>query len=171
MPPTRPRALVSAAVGADPARGDVVTVAVRTFDSVPVTKVPFWQQSWFGTVLHNAVALIGLILVLLMVVRPLVKAVTGDKKAAKKKKKGKGAAADEDEDEAAEAKPALPPAARPATQELLQIEQMQDPKTGIIDANALGRQVGIAKRLVDEKPDNALIALRQMLNTQPEVAE
>jgi len=165
------KGLVSAAVGADPTRGDVVTVAVRTFDSVPVTKVPFWQQSWFGTVLHNAVALIGLILVLLMVVRPLVKAVTGDKKAAKKKKKGKGAAADEDEDEAAETKPALPPAARPATQELLQIEQMQDPKTGIIDANALGRQVGIAKRLVDEKPDNALIALRQMLNTQPEVAE
>jgi flagellar M-ring protein FliF len=37
----------------------------------------------------------------------------------------------------------------------------------VIDAELLGRQVGLAQRLVAERPDNAVAALRQML-TDPE---
>ena len=33
------------------------------------------------------------------------------------------------------------------------------------DAAVLGRQVSLAQRIVEEKPDDALLALRQMLGT------
>ena len=40
-----------------------------------------------------------------------------------------------------------------------------------VDAALLGRQVGLAQRIVDEKPDDALHALRKMLaNPEPENA-
>ena len=40
-----------------------------------------------------------------------------------------------------------------------------------VDPEALARQVSLAQRLVIEKPDNALVALKQMLNTPEEEAE
>ena len=44
---------------------------------------------------------------------------------------------------------------------------MTNPATGTIDAELLGRQVGMAQRIALERPDSAAIALRQMLR-QPE---
>ena len=55
--------------------------------------------------------------------------------------------------------------------ELLALARMSDPETGAMLAETLGRQVGIAKRLVAEKPDHALVALRQMIGTGAEPAE
>jgi len=138
------KSLVSAAVGADPTRGDTVAVVVRNFDVAPPPKVNFWEQPWFASVLHNGVALLGLILVLLIGVRPLIKALKRP--------------------------PALPaPAAGTAdAAALVPIDAMKHPVTGAIDAEALGRQVGIAQRLVAEKPDSAALALRQMLQPQTE---
>ena len=138
------KSLVSAAVGADPTRGDTVAVVVRNFDVAPPLKVNFWEQPWFATVLHNGVALLAVLLVLLMGVRPLIKALK---------------------------RPPMPPAPTAGTAgeaALVAFDAMKDPVTGAIDAEALGRQVGIAQRLVAEKPDSAALALRQMLQPQTE---
>lgn len=164
--------LVSAAVGADTARGDQVAVAVRAFKPADVAPAPFWETPWFATILRNAVALLTVLLVLLLGVRPLIKALRRDpapaeagKKAGKRKK---GEAAD-DEDEGGDAETAddAPSSAvtNRTSEELAEaLQPAQDPETGVVDAEALARQVSLAQRLVVEKPENALVALKQMLN-------
>ena len=90
--------LVSAAVGADPARGDQVAVQVRAFKPAEVEEPPFWETPWFATILRNAVALIAVLMVLLLGVRPLIKALKKEPAVAEdskdKKKNKKGAAAE-----------------------------------------------------------------------------
>jgi flagellar M-ring protein FliF len=144
--------LVSAAVGADPARGDQVAVITRSFESVADEKVPFYEAPWFATVLRNAVALIAVLLVLLLGVRPLIKALKREPSA---KVAGGGSG-----DPAAQPLPAALPA-----------EAMVDPDTGVVDAELLSQQVGLAQRIVAEKPENAVVALRQMLNRPTPPAE
>jgi flagellar M-ring protein FliF len=146
--------LVSAAVGADPARGDQVAVITRSFESVADEKVPFYEAPWFAIVLRNAVALIAVLLVLLLGVRPLIKALKREPSA-----KPAGAAGGSG-DPAAQPLPAALPA-----------EAMVDPDTGVVDAELLSQQVGLAQRIVAEKPENAVVALRQMLNQPTPPAE
>ncbi|MFM2371928.1 MAG: flagellar M-ring protein FliF, partial [Pseudomonadota bacterium] len=109
---------------------------------------------------------LSVLLVLLLGVRPLIKAfkrepakVEDDGKAKKKKRK-KGEAADADADAEIEAEaPAM------TSENLAEaLQPAQDPETGVVDAEALARQVSLAQRLVVEKPENALVALKQMLN-------
>lgn len=163
--------LVSAAVGADPARGDQVAVQVRAFKPVDVAPAPFWETPWFATILRNAVALIAVLLVLLLGVRPLIKAlkrepaIADEGKAAKKRKKG-AAADDEDNEDADEQEPEAITADEMADA----LQPAQNAQTGKVDPEALARQVSLAQRLVIEKPDNALVALKQMLNTPEEEA-
>ncbi|MFM6832235.1 MAG: flagellar basal-body MS-ring/collar protein FliF, partial [Novosphingobium sp.] len=166
--------LVSAAVGADPARGDQVAVQVRAFKPAEVLPTPFWETPWFATILRNAVALIAVLLVLLLGVRPLIKALkrepaAAESKSAKTGKKGKkGAAADDEEEAEAEAEEEAEAITADEMAEALQ--PAQNAETGVVDAEALARQVSLAQRLVVEKPDNALVALKQMLNTPEEEA-
>lgn len=152
--------LVSAAVGADAARGDQVAVAVRAFKPVEVAPTPFWETPWFATILRNAVALVAVLLVLLLGVRPLIKALKREPSAAP-------AAGRRLSDDNAEGD-----ADGSVTQQQVAeaIQPAQDPRTGVVDAEALARQVNLAQRLVVERPDNALVALKQMLNTQEEEA-
>lgn len=170
--------LVSAAVGADPARGDQVAVQVRAFKPAVIEPAPFWETPWFATILRNAVALVAVLLVLLLGVRPLIKAlkkepaVAGEAKAEKKKRK-KGAAADDDEDETAEGESEGEEQPEPITADEMAetLQVAQNAETGKVDPEALARQVSLAQRLVVEKPDNALVALKQMLNTPDEATE
>mgnify|MGYP000125434254 CR=1 FL=1 len=127
------KALVSAAMGADPARGDQVQVMVRPFEPLAEEAPAFWEAPWFAMVLRYAAALLAVLLVLLIGVRPLIRALRREPR--------------DQADTAGEALPATP---APAT-----------------DAALLGRQVGLAQRIVEEKPEDALLALRQMLGTQP----
>lgn len=166
--------LVSAAVGADPARGDQVAVAVRAFQPADVQPAPFWETPWFATILRNAVALVAVLLVLMLGVRPLIRALRrdpagDDATAPKKVKKRRKGGADEDEATGDEAEDALAeddPFEPVTAQQLAQtIQPAQDPQTGVVDAEELARQVGLAQRLVVEKPENALVALKQMLKT------
>jgi flagellar M-ring protein FliF len=129
------KALVAAAVGADPQRGDQVTVMVRPFEPVEANALPFYEAPWFAMVVRSVVALIAVLLVLLMGVRPLIRALKRERGEGDPDSSGQGAA----------------PAASPAS--------------GPVDAALLGRQVGLAQRIVEEKPDDALVALRQMLGT------
>ena len=82
-------------------------------------------------VVRSSVALIAVLLVLLLGVRPLVRAL-------KRGGGGGGAGDGEGGRAAAPAKAAADPA-------------------------LLGRQVGLAQRIVEEKPDDALVALRSLL--------
>lgn len=164
--------LVSAAVGADLARGDQVQVQVRAFKPVEVEPTPFWETPWFATILRNAVALIAVLMVLLLGVRPLIKALkrepaVADKgKAAKKRKKG--AAGKDDEAEAEEGEDEEQPEAITDVEMAEAMQPAQNSETGKVDPEALARQVSLAQRLVIERPDNALVALKQMLNTPEE---
>lgn len=69
--------LVSAAVGADEARGDQVQVVVGAFDETEIVPAAFYEQSWFMQILRIVAGLIAVLLVLLLAVRPLIKAVKG----------------------------------------------------------------------------------------------
>lgn len=91
--------LVSAAVGADEARGDQVEVVVGAFDDTEMEPVAFYEQAWFAQIMRIVAALIAVLLVLLLAVRPLIKAVKGpeDEKAKKDKKKDKKGAKDDDD--------------------------------------------------------------------------
>jgi flagellar M-ring protein FliF len=141
--------LVSAAVGADPQRGDQVAVIARNFEPLPDAKAPFYEAPWFATVVRNAVALIAVLLVLLLGVRPLIKALRRDAG-------GKA--------EAVETEAGMIPAPLPA-------EAMMNPDTGTVDAELLSQQVGLAQRIASERPEDAVVALRQMLNQTSPAAE
>lgn len=170
--------LVSAAVGADPARGDQVAVAVRSFRPPTVEKVNFWEAPWFAMVVRNAVALLAVLLTLMLGVRPLIKALKrdpakADAKPDKKKKSKKGDDDDDDDGEDDEDEEAGEPVddGRPRIPATPPIVPAQDPDSGVIDAEMLSRQVDLAQKLVADKPESAVAALRQMLGTpEPEPA-
>ena len=150
-------ALVGAAVGANPQRGDQVKVIQRSFGAVEDTPLAFYETPWFATVVRYSAAVIAVLLVLLLGVRPLIAAVRGDK-AAKPKKGKKGAAADQDDDQPALAAPIAIPT----------IEMTKRDENGVdVDisrAELLARQVELAQRIVTEKHGSSVQALRQMLN-------
>ncbi|MCP5395370.1 MAG: flagellar M-ring protein FliF [Sphingomonadaceae bacterium] len=148
--------LVAAATGADTARGDKVTVIMRPFEPVSMEDMNFWETPWFATILRNVVALLSVLLVLLLGVRPLLKILRGDKGAAKADEEESVAGKDSDAGEESEDGEVRLPAPGEAP-----------------DRDQLAAQVELAQRIVREKPDDALIALRQMLadNAQPQGEE
>lgn len=155
-------ALVSAAVGANPQRGDQVKVIARSFEPVEDSAgLPFYEMPWFAMVVRYGAAVLAVLLVLLLGVRPMIKALRGDKP-----KSRKGAADDElMEDETAildeSGQPLIQRTARPA----LSADSGVDIE--ISRSDLLTRQLSLAQRLVAERPESAVAALRQMLN-EPE---
>ena len=141
--------LVSATVGADPQRGDLVTVMVRNFDALPVDTMLFYQSAWFLTLVRYSMALIGVVLVLFLAVRPLIRALI---RAAESRGGPDGGQYN------------------PNQQADAATARMKDPVTGAIDAALLGRQVSMAQAIVAERPDNAVQALREMLTPPAEPA-
>ena len=139
--------LVGAAVGANPQRGDTVTVVVRKFEPDVAVPVPFYEAPWFSMVLRNAVALIAVLMFMLMGVRPLVKALKRDAAQVPATKDKDGDKAEPEVDLAAEVVAANP----------------INPETGQIDENLLQRQIGLAQQLAHERPESAVTALRQLL--------
>jgi flagellar M-ring protein FliF len=133
------RQLVSAAVGADPQRGDQVAVAVRPFAAPDTTPIPFYETTWFALVARSGAALIGVLLVLLLAVRPLLKALRPAE-----------AGPDDDEGDVQIIDAAGVPVRRAP------VAALPDPAT-------LDRQIGLARQLVDDNPESALVALRKML--------
>lgn len=167
-------ALVSAAVGANPQRGDQVKVVTRSFEPVTNDAMPFYETGWFAMIVRNGAAVLAVLLVLLLGVRPMIKALRGDKpgadKARKSKKAKKGEDDEIDHDEAlaigAEGEPVAGAlAARPA------IPGAEGVDVQINRAELLTRQLDLAQRLVSEQPASAVAALRQMLNEMPAAAE
>jgi len=141
--------LVSATVGADTARGDQIAVVVRNFQPVVIDQPKFWETPWFAMAVRNGVALLAVLMTLLLGVRPLIKALKRDPAPPERADAGEG-----DDDDEADA--ATDPGPRPAK------AAASEP----VDPEMLGKQVGLAQRLVREKPDTAVAALRQMLTDQ-----
>lgn len=130
--------LVTAAVGAREDRGDKVTVVMRAFEKVEAEAVPFYETSWFGMALRNGMAILGVLLVLLLAVRPAIKALRGETNGARVS-----------DPQAAGMDPAL-----------------GGPEIGVaapFDREALGGQIELAQRIARENPDDAVLALRRLL--------
>jgi flagellar M-ring protein FliF len=160
-------ALVGAAVGANPQRGDQVKVIQRSFEAIDDTPPAFYETPWFATVVRYGAAVIAVLLVLLLAVRPLIAKMGGDKaakpKKGKKAKKGSGDA--DDEDEAASPGALAAPAVSTAIALTKRDENGVD--VDISRSELLARQVELAQRIVSEKHGSSVQALRQMLNETP----
>lgn len=135
--------LVSAAVGANPERGDQVAVIAGTFDEVVEPETPFYETGWFATVLRNAVALIAVILGLIFVVRPMLKAITGGKE-------GDSEEQGDSEQSGTTGQPAG-------------VEVFINGEAAPPDPAILREQVELARSLAVQQPDRAVTALRRML--------
>jgi len=145
--------LVSAAVGANPDRGDKVTVISSAFDPNVAEAPPFYETPWFATILRNGVALIGVILALLFGVRPLLRNL--------RRKEGA------DDGEAAD--PVLP-ADGPANRLSLTAGRAPVDVSSIPQGSSVREQVELARRLAVEQPQHAAVALRRMLGSPEEAA-
>ena len=130
--------LVTAAVGARQDRGDQVTVVMRAFEKVEGEEIPFYETSWFGMAVRNGVAILGVLLVLLLAVRPAINALrSGAKNGGTLEPQGQG----------------LTPA-------------LGGPTMGVAtpyDRQALDGQIELAQRIARENPDDAVLALRRLL--------
>jgi flagellar M-ring protein FliF len=136
--------LVTAAVGADPNRGDTVAVIVRPFQAAEMEAVPFWETSWFAMLLRYGLALIAVLLVLFLVVRPVMKMVTGRR-----------------------AEGGDPDGISPPRNTLVPMGMGMGQSE--IDREQLSAQIELAQRIVREQPDDALRALRRMLGGPREI--
>lgn len=137
--------LVSAAVGADPARGDQVQVVVSAFESRELPELAFYEQGWFATALRYGTALLAVLLVLLLAVRPLIKRMRD---------------------------PAAKPAQDSSEETSLASGQLQN---AIAAANAedaqaadFPKKIELARQLAATQPDRAVEALQRMLETPQE---
>ncbi|MGD9664654.1 MAG: flagellar M-ring protein FliF, partial [Novosphingobium sp.] len=107
-----------------------------------VEETPFYEAPWFATVVRYAAAVLALILVLLLGVRPMIKAL---------KRNNPENAGEHSED----AGPYLGQEAMAARN-----------AAGMVERELLDEKLTLARRLVAEKPDSAITALRQMLNDE-----
>lgn len=139
--------LVSAAVGANPARGDQVSVVAGAFEAVEEVVVPFYETSWFAMALRYGTALIAVILGLLLGVRPIINALRGPKR---------------DETEAEDSEETGTDATDPATG-LPNRTLAGGTLVGQPAQDDLREQVELARRLANEQPERAAAALRRML--------
>jgi flagellar M-ring protein FliF len=135
--------LVASAVGANPQRGDTVTVVVRKFEPVAEEELPFYETGWFAGLVRQGSALLAVLLVLLFAVRPLMRMLRG----------GRGDEAAEGDD-LADTETEAPAGSDPLAQTV----------DDIADRDRLDAKVSLARRMVSEQPDNAVAALRLMLS-------
>ncbi len=136
------KSLVSAAVGANSERGDQVEVVVRSFAATEYEEIPFYETGWFASMVRYGVTLLGLLLVLLLAVRPLLKVLRSFRPGSSGREPA-----------------ALIEGASGQAQDNTLL-----PSHDAIDRSMLNRQVGAAQKFAEERPDRAVVAIRQMLN-------
>ena len=140
-------ALVSAAVGANTQRGDTVKVVASKFEPADLAPPAFYEEPWFAMLVRYGTALIAVVLVLMLAVRPLIG-----------KLKGKGE------------KP-VPSAAEDAAPLAIGGDSGNVSGADTVLAAAdngqpladLPQQVELARRLATSQPERAVEALQRML--------
>lgn len=145
-------ALVGAAVGVNAERGDRVEVVASTFEAIDLEPPAFYEQPWFAMLVRYGTALLAVLLVLLLAVRPLIGKLRGkgDARAA-------AAANDDDAPLALIGDEAGGDAGGSAGG---QRWSAQDSGTPLGD---LPQQVELARRLAASQPERAVEALQRML--------
>lgn len=138
------RALIEAAVGADPERGDQVNVLVGAFEPLTFAEPEFYETGWFALAVRYGVALLAVLLGLLLGVRPLLAILRGDKT--------KGAESSEELIETVD----------PDTGEFIEVPAPAL-GNGTRPQHNIREQVALARRLANEQPDRAVTALQRML--------
>jgi flagellar M-ring protein FliF len=135
--------LVSAAVGARADRGDQVIVVTRSFETTEAAAIPFYETSWFGMAVRNGVAILGVLLVLLLAVRPAIKALRAPSSPAELQDG------------------TIDPDGSPteASPEVITVTP--------VDKEFLDGQIELAQRIARENPDDAVLALRRLLAEEP----
>jgi flagellar M-ring protein FliF len=69
--------LVSDTVALDPARGDTLSVLNASFvKQEALEEVPVWQEPWFIDLVKQGLAVLGVLIVLFGVIRPMIKDLT-----------------------------------------------------------------------------------------------
>ncbi|AOL22275.1 flagellar M-ring protein FliF [Erythrobacter litoralis] len=135
--------LVGAAVGADTERGDQIEVVASAFGATEMEPPLFYEQPWFAMVLRYVTALLAVLLVLLLAVRPLIARMRGR---------------DLREVETGQT-PSLPAA-------IGQDDEQSEISSELKNGRSLGdlpRQVELARRLAASQPERAVEALQRML--------
>ncbi|MEP3049894.1 MAG: flagellar basal-body MS-ring/collar protein FliF [Erythrobacter sp.] len=142
------QSLVGAAVGATEDRGDLVTVVVSKFETAEFVEPAFYEEQWFANVMRYVAALLTVLLVLMLAVRPLIKKLRsgGDTSGA--------AAGSSDEDDGLIADGN----AGDGTTGEMQPAANGDPSMG-----DLPEQVELARRLAVAQPERAVATLQRML--------
>ena len=164
-------ALVSAALGADTARGDQVEVVASKFEPAGLEAPAFYEEPWFAMLVRYGTALLAVLLVLLFAVRPLVSRAKG------KTKDEPAAPEPADALAADEAAPLAIADAAPDGEGAGGAAPTADVVPDMVAATAVGdlpRQVELARRLATSQPERAAEALQRMLaapdETRPEAS-
>ena len=144
------QSLISAAVGADEARGDQVKVVISAFEPAEMAPVAFYEAKWFSDILRYVTALIAVLLVLLLAVRPLIKRM-------------RDPASKTPADEAGVTEQISGVAGGQAAGSLSQAATGDNAQT--ID---LSQRVELARQLAAAQPDRAVEALQRMLENPAE---
>lgn len=139
-------ALVTAAVGGNAQRGDQIEVVASKFEPADLEPPAFYEEPWFAMLVRYGTALIAVLLVLLLAVRPLIG-----------KLRGRGETAAGTPAEAAQL--ALTDSNDPTDARRAVLNQA-DSGTALGD---LPKQVELARRLAASQPERAVEALQRML--------
>jgi flagellar M-ring protein FliF len=146
----RLQTLVSAAVGANAERGDLVEVVPSKFEARELEPIAFYEQPWFAMVLRYIAALIAVLLVLLFAVKPLVAKLRGDNRKESKS-----------DDDALEAERGDNSNADGVALDLSSDGAAGNPRAILL--GDLPQQVALARELAQRQPDRAVEALQRML--------
>ena len=167
------RTLVSAAVGADEARGDQVQVVVGVFDKTEIAPAAFYEQAWFAQILRIVAALIAVLLVLLLAVRPLIKAVRGAE-GEKTNKDSKGKEIEEDEKAQLEVRSDESGQGSDGRKKAGDQGAGDDPAEASADISPeefFNQRIGVARQLAAAEPARAVEVLQRMIDEPEEAIE
>jgi len=183
--------LVSTAVGADEDRGDQVRVVVGAFDNTEMPPLAFYEQAWFTQILRIVAGLIAVLLVLLLAVRPLIKAIkdpenekaSKDKKGMKDAKAKPGYRSDEARDEEVEGGDSAytdgeringnPSKANESDAlETIHGNVIEGTQTvGSVPEDVFDQRISAARQLALAQPDRAVEVLQRMIDEPEDVLE
>lgn len=154
----RLQALVSAAVGANTERGDMVEVVPSKFGSAEIEGPGFYEQPWFMGLVRYGAMLLAVLLVLLLAVRPWL---------ARLREKDKAAVALLTADETADAPQRL---AQPSDKAADDIQSADAQSAGTAPEVDLPQRLALARQFAASQPDRAALALQRMLQTPDVIA-
>ncbi len=145
------KTLISAAVGANEARGDQVAVMVSEFEPINAVDTPFYEEGWFARLLRIGGGILVALVIVALGARPLLRSLKGRNDAKE-----------------------VPALEGPSEDAQQTDDEINKEALALVDAarkrERLTERVGLARNYIDEEPDNAFAAFREMLNEKRDPA-